>query len=215
MPASEGGNILTRIMNFRSLLVCASLSFAAAAYAQDAPVRVRVNDIKTTPVQTPQFQISNIPAKPYRPKNWMEIDTTFDAEKAPKAAVDTGPFVEQLEFKYYIALNKMKGNKYILLTATVIYSNIGVKEKSHALAFVSPATLTRLLEKADFTIGDIKAAGVEVNYGGQLVGGKSSAGNKFWEKLDSFEVMDGLILPKYKTPFAPAWGDYDVEVKPQ
>ncbi len=202
-------------MNFRLTLTCIAVAFAASTYAQEAiTVKVRVSDLKFAPVPTPQFQISNIPAKPYRPKNWLEIDVTFDAEKAAKEVAESGPFVDTLEFKYYVALNKQRGNKYILLTGSINYSNIAVKEKSHALAFVSPASLNRLLDKTDFTLGDIKAVGVEVTMGGQPTGGGKSNSGKFWEKLDSFEVTDGLILPKYKTAFAPAWGDYDVEVKP-
>lgn len=214
---NTAGICFPSIMNFRSILTCLAVSFAVSAYAQEAStVKVRVTELKSTPVQTPQFQISNIPAKPYKPKNWMEIDVTFDAEKAAKAIAETGPSVETLEFKYYVALNKQRGTpaKYILLTGTINYSNIGVKEKSHALAFVSPSTLSRLLEKTDFTMGDIKAVGVEVTYGGTPTGGGKSTSGKFWEKMDSFDVTDGAILPKYKTPFAPAWGDYDVEVKP-
>jgi hypothetical protein len=209
---------LSRIMNFRPILTCLAIALSATAYAQDAPsIKVRVTDLKSAPVQTPQFQISNIPAKPYRPKTWLEIDVTFDAEKTQKALAESGPFVDGLEFKYYVALNKQRGTpaKTILLTGTINYSNIAVREKSHALAFVSPASLSRLLDKTDFTAGDIKAVGVEVTAGGQATGGgKSTMAGKFWENLSAFDVVDGLILPKFKTPFAPAWGDYDVEVKP-
>jgi len=201
-------------MNIRSLLVCAFAAFSAAVYAQDAPtIKVKADDVKATPLQTPNINASNIPAKPFRPKNWMEIDTTFEVGKVVKPG--ESPYVDQLEFKYYIALNKMdKSGKYMLLTATVIYTNIPIKDKVHALAFVSPATLARALEKPDFTNGDIKAVGVDIMVGGQTVGGKSTSG-KFWEKLESFNVLDGAILPKNKTPYAPLWGDYDVDVKPQ
>jgi hypothetical protein len=101
-----------------------------------------------------------------------------------------------------------------MLTATIIYANVPLKEKVHALAFVSPAAMARTLEKNIFTAADIKAVGVDVNYGGQTVGGKSTAG-KFWDKLESFNVVDGAILPKAKTPFSPIWGDYDLDVKAQ
>lgn len=202
-------------MNSRLIFACAFVAFSTALFAQDAPtVRVRVEGLKQSMVGTPQFQVSNVPAKPFRPRNWLEIETTFDAEKAQRAE-DPSPFVDQLEFKYYVALNKQdKAGKWVLLTATIIYVNIPVKDKEHALAYVSPASMTRLLEKADFTQSDVKAVGVEINYGGQVVGGKSTAG-KFWEKMDSFSVVDGAVLPKMKTPFAPLWGDYDVDVKPQ
>jgi hypothetical protein len=204
-------------MNFRPLFVCAAVAFAAAAHAQEAaaPVRVKVDDIKTTLIQTPQFQVSNIPAKPYRPKNWLLLETSFEAVKV-KPDPNTSPDVGELEFKYYIALNKVsKTGKYPLLTGTIYYVNIIAREKSHAIAFVSPSALSRLLDNANVTIGDIKAVGVEVNYGGQATGGGKSTSGKFWDKLDSFDVTDGSILPKSKTPFAPVWGDYDVESKAQ
>ena len=53
-----------------------------------------------------------------------------------------------------------------------------------------------------------------VNFNGQLVGGHSSAGGKFWEtNAAQFSTVDGVLLPKAKTPFAPLWGDYDVDAK--
>jgi hypothetical protein len=135
-------------------------------------------------------------------------------KQEPNTSTDVG----DLEFKYYIALNKVsKSGKYPLLTGTSYYVNIPAREKCHAIALVSPSTLAKLLDKADVTIGDIKAVAVDVNSGGQSTGaqgGKSTAG-KFWDKLDSFDVIDGAILPKAKTPFAPVWGDYDVESKAQ
>ncbi len=79
-----------------------------------------MDDIKPTLVQTPQFQISNVPAKPYRPKSWLMLETSFEALKAkpdPGGSTDVG----DLEFKYYIALNKVsKSGKYPLLTGTAM-----------------------------------------------------------------------------------------------
>jgi len=201
-------------MNIRPIFVSALVAFSAALYAQEPPtVKVKTDDVKATALQTPNISAPNIPAKPFRPRNWMEIDTTFETSKVVKPG--ESPYVDQLEFKYYIALNKVdKSGKYMMLTATVIYTNIPVRDKVHALAFVSPATLSRALEKADFTNGDIKGVGVDINYGGQTVGGKSTAG-KFWDKIENFNVIDGAILPKSKTPYAPLWGDYDVDAKAQ
>jgi len=201
-------------MNIRPLFVSILVAGSTALYAQEAPtVKVKTDDVKSTAIQTPNISAPNIPAKPFRPRNWLELDTTFETTKAIKPG--ESPYVDQLEFKYYIALNKTdKSGKYMMLTATVIYTNIPLKDKVHALAFVSPASLERALEKKDFTNGDIKAVGVDINFGGQTVGGKSTSG-KFWDKLDSFNVIDGAILPKSKTPYAPLWGDYDVDAKVQ
>ena len=131
----------------------------------------------------------------------------------------TNPFVDALEFKYYVSLNAADPvtKKFILLASTINYVNISSKDlQSHAMAFVSPAAISRLLGKTDFTASDIKAVAIEVSYGGQLVGGHNQgAAGKWWDDLSKFSVVDGLLLPKNKTPYAPFWGDYDVDVRAQ
>jgi hypothetical protein len=205
-------------MNTRiSLITIASIALTQIGRAQDAasPLKVEIKDAKPAAVQTPQFQASNVPAKAWRPKNWMEVDVGFDVKKKPTPG-DTSTFVDALEFRFYIALNKMDRStppKRLLLTGTVHAQNIPLKEKSHVLVYISPATLTRVLEKATFTEADISDIGIEVLAGGQTVGAHSKINKKWWESLDAFSTVGDAVLPKIKTPFASLWGDYDVDVK--
>lgn len=201
-------------------LIIALMPFIAAtsAFSQAAlpPVKVDIKDVKFESMETPQFQVSNVPAKSWRPKKWMQVDVHFSAKKAK--AVDPNPSIDALEFKFYIGLNAADPatKKPIVLTSTINYVNISTKElQLHALAFVSPAAIARLLGKTDFINADIKAVGIEVSYGGQLVGGHAQPAAKWWEDLSKFTVIDGNLLPKNKTPYAPLWGDYDVDVKVQ
>ena len=206
-------------MKKQPLIIALLASIAAtSAFSQAEPktVDVKIKDVKIDSIQTPQIQASNLPAKSWVPKKWMQIDVHFNVKKAK--TVDSNPFVDGLEFKYYIALNAADpvSKKPYLLTAIISYVNISSKDiMSHALCFVPPAAISRLLGKTDITASDVKAVGIEVNYGGQLVGGHAVPAGKWWEDSSKFSVVDGNLLPKNKTPFAPFWGDYDVDVKAQ
>jgi hypothetical protein len=176
-------------------------------------LKVDVKGVKAESQYTPQIQATNVNDKRWKPKNWLEVDVAFEAKKA-KTPGDTSNMVDSVDFKYFVALNKTdKDGKYVLLTANITYLNVIEKEAQHAMAFVSPAALERLLEKTTFSNADIKAVGVEIYRDGALAGWNSNAGGRFWEKLDGFAVTDGLLLPKVKTPFSVLWGDYDLESK--
>jgi hypothetical protein len=200
--------------SFLTGALCAlALTFTAQAQEVSEVVKVDVKDIKVAEQKTPQLQITNVTDKRWKPKNWLEVDVALEAKKARQPG-DKNPFIDTMEFKYFVALNKQDATgKYILLTATINHLNVVSGEVTHSMAFASPAALSRLLEKPDFSNADVKAAGVEIYFDGKLAGWKSSLGARWWEKLDGFTATDGVLLPKAKTPFSTLWGDYDLESK--
>lgn len=187
---------------------------AQSAVVESKEVQVKVKNLSVDGQYTPQFSVPNVKDKRFRPKTWLELDVQFEAKK--NTTVDKNPMIDSLDFKYFIGLNASspEGKPYVL-TASVTYVNILQKEDQHALAYVSPNSLLNLLQKNTFTNADVRAVGVEIYKGGALCGWMSSTGSRWWEKLDSFATVDGMLLPKLKTPFAPLWGDYDVESKVQ
>lgn len=201
------------------------MALVAAASAQEVSkdIKVDVKGLKSAEQQTPQIQASNVKDKVWRPKKWLEVDVDFEAKKM-KTAADTSTIIDALEVKYFVALNKAdKTGKFYAFTATVQYANVparGAVDKNHLLMFVSPSAMSRILEKADFSgQSDIKALGVEFYHGGELCGwdssmGKTAAG-RWWADMTKFTALDGMLLPKSKTPFSVLWGDYDIETKAQ
>lgn len=190
---------------------------AATAMAQQAAataaVKVDVKDMKYQQTFTPQFQGSNIVDKRWKPKAWLEVDVTLDVKKA-NIPGDNSPFVDEIEVKAYVALAKTNAEgKMIMLTTSQSYVNASTKDAAHVLLFAAPNALRKLLDK-DFFNADVRAVGVEVFHNGNSVGVNSTGGGKFWElNADRFSTVDGVLLPKEKTPFAPLWGDYDLETK--
>lgn len=197
----------------------AILAFGVStASAQTAPaVKVDGGKLEIKSIQTPQFQASNVGEKRWRPKDWLEVDFSFQI-KLPTAVGGRNGALDAMTVNYYIALNKQnKEGKYEVIKGTFNYVDIPASEDCHALAYVSPATLRRLLEKDGFTTSDIKAWGYEVVVGGQRVEGNTSMGkNPWWEqKPEGFSMNENVMLAKTETPFGILWGDYDVSSKKQ
>lgn len=199
-----------------SLLALSFIAIAVSALqAQTAPaVKVDIKAPKFEPTPSPQFQAGNVPDKNWRPKTWLQIDMEFDI-KLPAAAGGRNGSLSSMTVNYYLAMSSTtKEGKRQVLKGSFDYVDIPAAEKCHALAFVSPATMRRVLEKDNFTPADVTGWGVEVLVDGQRVAGDGSpVKGPWWEKSDALAINDGAMLPKKDTPFAILWADYDVGVK--
>jgi hypothetical protein len=162
---------------------------------------------------TPQISASNIVDKRWKPKAWLEIDTEFEIKlptsEGPEATLAT------LDLKYFfVTSGTTKDGKRVVLKGSVSYTNIPGDQKVHALAFVSPATLKSALRKEGGGKADIVAYAIVAGEGADKnsVISQGPGAGKWWEELDParFAVVDGGVLGKNKTPFAPFWGDYDL-----
>lgn len=201
----------------RFLLWIVALGLATPVFSQTPELSKEVKaDVKKVQAEaqfTPDFTVNYTNPKRWKSKQWLEVDVAFEIKKA-NVPGDTSPVVDSLDFKFFVGLNKTnKEGKNIVLTSSITYLNAMEREQLHAMAFMSPSALMGVLEKASFTNADIRAVGIEIYKGGALAGWHSSAGARWWEKLDAFDVRDGLLVPKSKTPFHPLWGDYDLETK--
>ncbi len=198
-----------------SLLALSIVAIAMPSLqAQTKPtVKVDIKAPKFDSIPTPQFQAGNVPDKNWRPKTWMQIDMEFDIKLAATVGGRNGSLAS-ITVNYYLAMSSQdKDGKRQVLKGSFDYVDIPASEKCHALAFVSPATLRRILEKDNFIPGDVTGWGVEVIVDGQRVAGDGSIKGPWWEKTDGLSINDGVMLAKKDTPFAILWGDYDVGVK--
>ncbi len=197
--------------------VLASLSLLVlAAPGQTAPaVKINAKKLKITSIETPQFQASNVGEKRWRPKSWMEVDLEFDI-RLPASEGGRSGSLDGMIVNYYIAFNATnKDGKREVLKGSFTYVDIPAGETNHALAFVSPATLRRILQRDTFTAAsDVQGWGYEILVGGERIAGDSSlGGGPWWEKADALNISEGGLLMKQETPFGILWGDYDVSAK--
>lgn len=197
-----------------SLFLAATLQAQAPASAETLP-SIKVDRIKANVIEqpTPDFSVGNTKGnKRWRAKNWVEVDVEFHAKLAPKLK---GTYPEMQVSVFLVLQKPATDGKMQVLEAKLDLVNISEGE-NHVLAFVSPSAMKLITEK-DIVIvnNDVRGWGVDFFAEGQRVGGDTSLGKGPWweEKKDQFNFLQGMLLGKAQTPFAPLWGDYDVPVK--
>lgn len=203
-------------LTFASLLLATALHAQAPAAPETMPaVKLDIKNVKVEEQQTPQITATNIKMKRWTPKNWIEVDVTFDIKLPADAGGRKGSY-SSMQLNIYLALQHMsKDNKREVLAGTLELMDIPAGETCHALAYVSPAMLKAIFQKDNVTASsDIQGWGIEFIAEGKRIAADSSVGKSaWWEKTEAFAIMQGSLLNKLQTPFASLFGDYDVPVK--
>jgi hypothetical protein len=199
-----------------AIIALAAAGIVSQVNAQAPQIKVDIKDFKLEQQLTPMFQAAGVVEKRWKPKTWLELDVGVKI-KLPRAEGGEDASAGSLEMRYFVGTSgKDKEGKNIVITGTITYENIPADDEAHALAYISPSTLKRVLMKDNGNKADASAFGVDIYYNGQPVATQSSAGLRWWANgtelnSDKFSFQDG-ILPKAKTPFAIMFGDYDLQV---
>ena len=193
-----------------------SLALATvAASAVQAQQNTEFQIVRITPdlVTTPEYSISYGPKNKKVPKNkdFIELEVSFDWQ--PKAKLPQ--FLDDLTLNYYVLLNN-KSKEYpkgTLLIGSVTHTAIPQAKGMNSVMYISPRTLERFFDgKAPSTVSSaIVDVGVTVTKQGQLVAEKSWKGKGQW--WSSLEQVNGYVLNKNETPFAPLAWDYYEAIK--
>ncbi len=207
------------------ILFGAAVLFTASLQAQQDPsqeVKVKIKDTKLEQQMTPDYMPRGVTEKRWKPKQWLELDSELDVDLARDLGGKEGVYAA-LDFKYFIGVSaKSKDGKSIVLTGKITFENVPASkagDSSHALAYITPATLKKALQKDAGGKSDVLAIGIEVYAGGQVIAIYSNKGSPWWIGSDKqpdgtkFEFQDGGVIAKSKTPFAPLWADYDLQTK--
>ena len=190
------------------LLIPAPLS------AQQPNTDFQITSIVPDLVTTPEYSINYGPKnkKVAKNKDFVELEVTFDWQPRSKSPE---PFLDELTVNYYVLLNN-KSKEYpkgTLLVGSVTHTAVPVAKGLHSVMYISPRTLERFFDgKAPGTAGAaIVDLGVTISKQGQLVAEKSWKGKGQW--WSSLQQVNGYVLNKSETPFAPLAWDYYEAIK--
>lgn len=192
-------------------LVLAAVATSAVQAQQNTEFQI----VRITPdlVTTPEYSISYGPKNKKVPKNkdFIELEVSFDWQ--PKAKLPQ--FLDDLTLNYYVLLNN-KSKEYpkgTLLIGSVTHTAIPQAKGMNSVMYISPRTLERFFDgKAPGTVSSaIVDVGVTITKQGQLVAEKSWKGKGQW--WSSLEQVNGYVLNKNETPFAPLAWDYYEAIK--
>ena len=189
------------------------MSFSTA-FAQDAKFEKLVDlDVKVNTQETPQIAATNVKDKRWKPKTWIEIETSVKAKPAKDAKPENSKTYPELTLKYYVVVTGSSADKTKTLTGEVVHSNVPTGEEAHSVVYISPATLMAITGKPAGGPADITFWGVEASVAGTVVGRASSTGGKDWWTSPKAPKSQPGLLSKSETPFSILWGDYHLDVK--
>ena len=149
-----------------------------------------LKDIVGGAVLTPEYQVKRNPQNA-RVKNWYQV--VADYETKPE-------WLDEVEFTYFVLVENPKatrGPKQNLFKGSVTYINVN-EGKHRSDMFLHPNTVARF--------GEVKAVAVVVSVQGRIVAmeSKPRSNQRWWEQL---APVEGLLLSRDKTPFAPLYFD--------
>ncbi len=179
-----------------TVLAVALLGLAASAFSRDDFV---LRKVQPSVVRTPQINYTGDQRRSGQAQQWLEIEAEFDSN------VD---ITDELTAKFYVLVAGQ------CLTGEVTHVNVLKGRSLYSVMYVSPHTVSKLLNNKPMTAASIENAGVQLLVKGQLVAQKSfkeSGGGDWWQQL---QQISGLLFNKNETPFAALYWDRYEEIKP-
>jgi hypothetical protein len=160
----------------------------------------QITKITKNLITTPQYSYSG--AELYQANQrdrWLEVEVEFTA----------GPdFTDELTFKYFILINGK------LLTGDVAHVNIPAGREHRSVMYVPPAALLRVSDNRPVTPASIQNIAVQLVQGG-AVKNELTLVRAPAQWYATIPALNGLVLNKDETPFAPLYWDRYVQIKKQ
>lgn len=146
---------------------------------------------------TPQISFNFGPQHPPgQALQWLEVEVRFESNV---------PWTDELTVKYYILLADN------CLTGEVTHVDIPKGRDLYSVMYISPRTISRILNGRPLSSLDIQDVGVQLVSKGQVLVTKSyktaDGDQQWWQNL---QQVTGKVLNKNETPFAPLiWDRYE------
>lgn len=191
------------------LLGAAMVTLSASASAQS----VKAEGAKPTfdDLESPQFAGGR--AKPFKPKNWLEIEAKLKLLMSPEPLSQTA---EKVLVRWFVAVkNPDRPNTFLLLTKDVEHVNVPLNEDIYVSIYLSPSSIKRLTGADRAAKSVVELVGYEVLVNGAKVAEESTQGKAGWWNAASPKISRSDTVPlltKPQTPFSNMWWDRYAEV---
>ena len=205
-----------------SLILAISL---AAATAKEIAHKVVIKSIETVIQQTPEFQVNGIKNKKFNPRHWLEIEAELEVQTTnDKGELDSKGFIPEITANWFVIIKDKESGKPMMLTGKVTFREIRTKDKkAYVSAYIRPDTLEKLTGENKPSDKDIEGVALVISGPGIVSEGEHKKGlqkatvheDTQWWVTSRYKTVDGAVLAKSKTPFAPLWTDYYPIEKPE
>lgn len=208
-----------------SLVVIAGLLLSGWVFAQatnesaaDLDPGFEIRKVEAEFLDTPRGEPLRGRTNPMRRTKWLLVEGTFNRQASTPEDKQLG-WIEELDAVFYVMLETKvsREEERALLKGKVTLLNVGEGRDLRAAMLVSPRALEKLFRGRPpvTTTTSVSALGMELVRGGKVVAFYSNYRNMpFWQNVDpTTKVVENVLLPRWKTPFAGASWDYFEEEK--
>jgi hypothetical protein len=171
---------------------------ASPVLAQNRSDDFRLNKIDRELITTPQFNYSGGEQKRETRERWLRVDVQFTT---------VPDYTDELTLKYYIAINGK------VLGGEVTHLHILAGREHWSVMYVPPHALAYILQGRPPNTTSIENIAVQLVRKGEVKDELSLARAKPQWFAD-FPTLNGFVLDKSQTPFAPLFSDFYEEIKP-
>ncbi len=195
----------------RIITLFSALALVSPLEAQQPVHRAKILKIAGEAQQTPEFQVSGPRDKTTKPRHWIEIEAEIEVE-----TTDPSGFIPELEARWFAVILDKHSKKPVRLLGKSTFKNLRTDDKKIFIsAYIEPDTLERLTGSSKPSENDIEGYALTISGTGIVTEGRHAEGltkataekdAKWWDNWQG-QSLDGLIVPKSKTPFAPLWTD--------
>lgn len=197
-----------------SLLAALTCAFVAALSTPQA-------DAQSYKVEAKKPEFDDIPSpdsggtksKPFKPKEWLEIEASIKIQMAPAPPSKT---VEKVLVKWFVAVeNPDKPGSFLLLKKEITYVNVPLDEDVFSSVYLSPASVQRLTGSDRAGKSIVNLVGYEVLINGEKVAQETNKNKVGWwsaasDKISSTDSVP--LLDKSESAFANMWWDRYMEI---
>lgn len=198
-------------LSILSAFTCAALGILITNSANAQAYKVEGAKPEFDELPSPEF--SGGKQKPFKPKDWVEIEAEFTVQMKPEPPSKTA---ERILVKWYVAVKHPdKANAYLLLTKDVTHVNVPLNEKIFSSVYLSPASITRLTGSDRGGKNAVELVGYEILVNGEKVAQETNKNEAGWWNTASDKISRSESVPllnKMETPFANHWWDRYAEI---
>ncbi len=194
-----------------SAFTCAALGVLAGNTASAQAYKVEGSKLEFDDLLSPQFDGGK--QKAFKPKDWLEIETSFTVQMRPEPPSKTA---ERILVKWYVAVEHPdKRGAFLLLTKDVTHVNIPLNEEIYSSVYLSPASIIRLTGSDRGGKKAVELVGYEILINGEKVAQGTNKREPGWWNTASDKISRSETVPllnKMETPFANHWWDRYAEI---
>ena len=198
-------------INLLTAFTFAVIAAVSTPHADAQSYKVEAKKPEFDDLPSPDFGASK--NKPFKPKEWLEIEAAIKIQMAPAPPSKTA---ERVLVKWYVAVeNPDKKGTYLLLKKEITYVNVPLDEDVFSSVYLSPASVQRLTGSDRAGKSIVYLVGYEVLINGEKVAQETSKNKVGWwtaasDKISSTDSVP--LLDKSETAFANMWWDRYAEV---